>query len=156
MVPAELDSLINHLLVAYLYQMPVIFKAFGFTKGTPALIGIVLTAGLVITPYNCVSASTNRSEQFKKLDCIQYSCFAKGSFESVKLNQYISMQQSLILIMEAVSVTLFQLTNFLRTYYKRHCEAQADQFVHRMQQGPFMEKVSYEPLQFQFNLMFYF
>ncbi|XP_022659593.1 CAAX prenyl protease 1 homolog [Varroa destructor] len=82
---AELDNLINHLLVGLLYQMPGIFRAFGFHKDTPALIGVVLVAGLLITPYNV-------------------------------------------------------LMNFLRTWYKRHCEIQADQFVHKMQQGPYMEK----------------
>lgn len=54
---AELDNLINHLLVGFLYQMPGIFRAFGFHKDTPALIGVVLVAGLLITPYNVVSFS---------------------------------------------------------------------------------------------------
>ncbi|OQR74517.1 CAAX prenyl protease 1-like [Tropilaelaps mercedesae] len=82
---SEIDNLLNHLLVGYLYQKPIIFRAFGFYRATPTLIGVVLSAGLLIMPYNAIA-------------------------------------------------------NFIRTWYKRHCEIQADQFVHRLQQGPFMEK----------------
>uniref|UniRef100_A0A915HHX0 Ste24 endopeptidase n=1 Tax=Romanomermis culicivorax TaxID=13658 RepID=A0A915HHX0_ROMCU len=52
LIVAELNLLLCMILFSYLYKLPVLYEAFGFTESQPILIGLFVIFSFVFAPYN--------------------------------------------------------------------------------------------------------